>query len=1577
MKNILNILALLLTVSLTATTAKAQVILKTDTLQIDCASSDTFLVPISVSNFNAIGSFQFTLLWNPADLDFIYTGPLNPLLIGPTTNFGIDDVTFINQGKLTIAWTAFGGMTVPNGTEVFSVAFVRTGGQFTSVGFTNSPVSIEFTDPDGNEVPHMIMEGGVLPIDVSPPTVTCPANLTFSTPVPIPVSGIAPASISDNCDIFNTGFSSAGATVLSAPNDPDASGTVFNFGTSTVVYTVTDVGNNTDTCSFTVTVENSGGGDLTIIAGNTDASCGESIAIQVTTLNFDSIGSLQFSTGWAPGVLQFDSIGNLNTGLQLDPTNFGTNNTSNGFLAFAWTTFSPSGNSLPNNDTLFTIYLTVVGSNGANSGVDFGNFPTVQEAYSSATNPPMEVPIVFINGALTVNDFVPPVIVCPANTTVSAISGQTTANVSGLDPTISDNCGGPLGLSYTATGSTPGAGAGAANGTYNAGSTTVTYTVNDVAGNTASCSFTVNVDAGQILTLILDSVSVDCQGAGQIVSVNLSVLEFIGLYGLQFSVEWDESVLQFQSISNEYPGLGLTPSNFLGFTTTPMGLLRFLGGNAVSGWPDIPNGGTFFTINFLVLDANATTTINFIPPFDAVDGTFNSVPLLTINGNFESTDTIGPVFTFCPPDTTVNASANECNVNVQLPMPTATDNCTGLQSITSNQSDDVYDAGQTVVVYTATDSVGNTSTCSLTVTVIENIPPQFINCPDTITAFADTLCNAVVVWTPPIGVDGCGATSLTITSTYAPGDTFSIGETEVMYTVTDFSGNTATCTFLITVADTIKPVIICPVDIVIGAVDSLNCAAVVVLDPPMVSDNCDQNIFVQSNMVSDTFAVGQTSVFFTAYDDYGNSSSCSFNVLVVDSLPPQIICPTDTLVSVFPDTCGALVSWALPQTSDDCSTGPLTPTSSFTPGDFFPVGSTTVNYLVADDFGNVSSCSFVVSVEDTLAPLFVNCPSVPILIELPVGVCDTAVAWQVPLASDNCMVDTLYSNFQPDSVHSTGVYEITYTAVDAYGNSATCTFSLSVLDQIPPQLQGCPTDTVVTNAPDCGVIISFDIPTATDNCDPNPIVTSSHMSPDTFPAGTITTVVIIAQDASFNYDTCSFTITVNAAGTPLFTGFPMDTTLVGCGGVVCWNAPMVTGFCTAPDSIVSTHQPCDTFPLGTTMVTYTAYAVGVPVISQTFNVIWTDPEPPVIDCPEPVVVNAGAVVLTDPSNIVTAIDTIGDCSGVHLTLASPDYSDNCNGVTLQQTAGPLPGGNYPIGTQTVTYVATDLAGNTTECSVAVVVLPLRLMNIAITPNPGCAGDFVTLTVDSFPGANYTWTGPQGQYPNTHQITIVNLSAGNVGVYTVQAELNGCLTAVDTASVILAVTPDAVDDLNFSVLSGSTDTLFFNVLDNDIYLPNGAVINLTTTLPAGVYDLGNGNFAFVPTENASGRIEFSYQLCSEACPSLCNVAMVSITIQDTECTFIPNIFSPNGDGVNDLFEIKCLDSGFYPNNELWIYNQWGDQVYHASPYDNSPQTAWNGTYNNDAGKELPDGVYYYIFKPGTNDSPFKGFIQIFR
>lgn len=84
--------------------------------------------------------------------------------------------------------------------------------------------------------------------------------------------------------------------------------------------------------------------------------------------------------------------------------------------------------------------------------------------------------------------------------------------------------------------------------------------------------------------------------------------------------------------------------------------------------------------------------------------------------------------------------------------------------------------------------------------------------------------------------------------------------------------------------------------------------------------------------------------------------------------------------------------------------------------------------------------------------------------------------------------------------------------------------------------------------------------------------------------------------------------------------------------------------------------------------------------------------------------------------------------------------------------------------------------------------------------------------------------------------------------------------------------------------------------------------------------------------------------------------------------ITNLFSPNGDGINDYWYIENIK--YYPQNEVTVYNIYGNVVFTKQGYNND----WSGTYN---GAPLPDGTYFYVLKPDSESSAIKGTIDILR
>src|SRR5690606_2323122 len=145
-------------------------------------------------------------------------------------------------------------------------------------------------------------------------------------------------------------------------------------------------------------------------------------------------------------------------------------------------------------------------------------------------------------------------------------------------------------------------------------------------------------------------------------------------------------------------------------------------------------------------------------------------------------------------------------------------------------------------------------------------------------------CDAVVEWTAPTASDNC---SVLLSSSHNSGDVFLVGTTTVTYTATDGAGNTATCSFNVTVVDTELPTITCPADLTDVSADAGSCDATGVnLGAPVVADNCID--FTYTNDAPASFPVGTTVVTWTVTDASNNTATCTQNVTVVDTELPTI-----------------------------------------------------------------------------------------------------------------------------------------------------------------------------------------------------------------------------------------------------------------------------------------------------------------------------------------------------------------------------------------------------------------------------------------------------------------------------------------------------------------------------------------------------------------------------------------------------------------------------------------------------------------------------------------------------------------
>src|SRR5262249_14158502 len=192
------------------------------------------------------------------------------------------------------------------------------------------------------------------------------------------------------------------------------------------------------------------------------------------------------------------------------------------------------------------------------------------------------------------------------------------------------------------------------------------------------------------------------------------------------------------------------------------------------------------------------------------------------------------------------------------------------------------------------------------------------------------------------------------------------GTTTVNCTATDAGGNTATCSFTVTVKDTQPPKIFCPADITVNN-DPGKCGATVTFSVPF-DDNCGVVKEECDHLSGDFFPVGTITVHCTVFDAAGNTASCSLKITVKDSEPPTITCPPSVSLPQDPGMRGATFHPDPAQAQDNCPGVVVTGTRSDgipITDPIYPVGTTMITWTATDTSGNTATCMQTVSVRDS------------------------------------------------------------------------------------------------------------------------------------------------------------------------------------------------------------------------------------------------------------------------------------------------------------------------------------------------------------------------------------------------------------------------------------------------------------------------------------------------------------------------------------------------------------------------------------------------------------------------------------
>ncbi|HEX4647113.1 MAG TPA: HYR domain-containing protein, partial [Verrucomicrobiae bacterium] len=409
-----------------------------------------------------------------------------------------------------------------------------------------------------------------------------------------------------------------------------------------------------------------------------------------------------------------------------------------------------------------------------------------------------------------------------------------------------------------------------------------------------------------------------------------------------------------------------------------------------------------------------------------------------------------------------------------------------------------FDLGTHVISLVVTDPCGASNTNSVTIQVVDTTKPT-VTCPGPITASADANCQAPVPNVVPnvVASDNCTAVSaLIITQNPAAGTLVGIGAHPVTVTVTDSSGNSATCGTMFTVVDTTPPVIISGPALGVISTDA-NCQGAVpnVVPNIVATDNCtpaNALVITQNPAAGTLVGLGQHTITVTVTDAAGNPTSGTLSFTVADTTAPTIISlPSPITVSsdancqaTVPSVVGGVVA------NDNCTpANALVITQNPVAGTVLGLGQHNIIVTVKDLSGNAATGNVSFTVADTTAPTITSLPA-PITVSSGAN-CQATVPSVVGgvIANDNCTpANALVITQNPvaGTILGLGQYAITVTVKDAAGNTTTGNVSFTVADTTPPVIHSGPGPITVSADANCQAAVPSVVGSvvASDNCTP-------------------------------------------------------------------------------------------------------------------------------------------------------------------------------------------------------------------------------------------------------------------------------------------------------------------------------------------------------------------------------------------------------------------------------------------------------------------------------------------------------------
>ncbi|HFA52017.1 MAG TPA: HYR domain-containing protein, partial [Bacteroidetes bacterium] len=457
------------------------------------------------------------------------------------------------------------------------------------------------------------------------------------------------------------------------------------------------------------------------------------------------------------------------------------------------------------------------------------------------------------------------------------------------------------------------------------------------------------------------------------------------------------------------------------------------------------------------------------------------------------------------------------------------------------------------------------------------------------------------------------------------------------------------------------------------------------------------------------------------------------------------------------------------------------------------IGNNAVTLTVTDDLGQQSTCMATVTITDGIKPVLSNCPA-NISQPMDAGQCGAVVTWTAPMASDNCDAGPSLARTQgaaSGSLFAAGTTTIKYKATDASGNeSLECVFTVTILgDMEKPVLSDCPANiSQPMDAGQCGAVVTWTAPTASDNCDAGPSLaqTQGAASGSSFAAGA-TIIKYKATDASGNESLeCVFTVTVQGDAEQPNAQCKGHTAVLDATGMASISVSDIDD---------SSTDNCGIQSISLDRTNFACSDVG----NQSVTLTVTDADNNVSTCTATVIVEDNVAPSANCQDVAISLGS----DGTYALAPSEVFlngSDNCGNVSPASVM-PNAFSCQDEGTNTVTLTVDDGHGNTATCTATVTVNEFLSAPSVSTSGETCAGAADgSITVSAPASAGQVGYSIDGG--NNFQFT-GSFASLAPGVYNVVVKVFGVAAICEkTATAIVA--------------AGTAPTTWYKDLDGDGY-----------------------------------------------------------------------------------------------------------------------------------------------------------------